>query len=308
MSQQFNSSEVATLLYSECRALQFRARKWAEEQTAGNYRSLSRGSGMEFDEARLYVPGDDSKRIDWKLTARKNSTYIKSFIEERDNAVSLLIDLSASTLLGSKVSLIERVLEASAFLSSIALFNKDIISAILFDQKIRERIKPSKKPTAIFRILHSIIEATKESELVSSKSSTGIETVIEEACHFLKRRNLIFIISDFKFPPTFKSILSYLSQKHEVFAIWLDDDITPLSTISRLVKVYNPETGQQVLCDLSSKNTVKKIMQDKIAHEKAIVGLFNSSGTRFVKINENDETKDALSSFLMRESRQRRFR
>ena len=136
MSQQLNSSEVSSLLYAECRALQFKARKWAEEQTSGNYRSLSRGSGMEFDEARLYVPGDDSRRIDWKLTARKSSAYVKSFIEENDNAVSLLIDLSASTILGTRYSLLERILEVSAFLSSIALFNKDVISAILFGKKI----------------------------------------------------------------------------------------------------------------------------------------------------------------------------
>jgi len=308
MESAHNSTEVATLLYSECRALQFKARKWAEEQTSGDYRSISKGSGMEFDEARLYVPGDDSRRIDWKLTARKSSTYVKSFIEERDSAVSLLIDLSASTLLGSRITLLERVLEISAFLSSIALFNKDIISAILFDEKIRERIKPSKKATSIFHILHSIIDVTKDADLLIPRPNSGIEIVLEEACHFLKRKNLIFIISDFKFQPTFKSILSYLSQKHEVFAIWLQDDLKNLSSIARIAKVYNPETGEQVLCDFSSKATIKKIVEDRAKHEATIIDLFHSSGTRFIKVNEEDETKDVLSSFLMRESRAKRSR
>lgn len=308
MSQLINSSELSSLLYGECRSLQFRAKKWAEEQTTGGYRSIAKGSGMEFDEARLYVPGDDSRRIDWKLTARKSSPYVKSFIEERDVSVSLLIDLSSSSLLGSKITLIERVLEVSAFLSSIALFNKDIISAFLFDHEIKSRIKPSKKPSSVFRILHSIIDEINTSSDRSQKSDFTLKNILDEVSSSLKRKSIIFLISDFKFPTNYHASLKFLAQKHELYSIWLNDSVEPLLNLGRLTKVYNPETGKEFVCDLSNKESINQIRNDRIAHETKLTNLFNSTGTRFTKIEENDETKDVLSAFLIREARKSRSR
>jgi uncharacterized protein (DUF58 family) len=308
MSQFINSSELAALLYGECRALQFRAKKWAEEQTSGGYRSIAKGSGMEFDEARLYVPGDDSRRIDWKLTARKSSTYVKSFIEERDVSVSLLIDISNSSLLGSRITLIERLLEVSAFLSSIALHNKDVISACIFDSIIRTRIKPSKSPSSVFRILFSIIDAINSSSTEISKHPFKIKNILDECSHSLKRRSIIFLISDFKYPTNYHSSLKFLSQKHELYAIWLADTIEPLLALGKLTKIYDPETGEESICDLSNKKVIEKLRHAHQEHQTKLTNLFNSSGTRFTKIEEADEARNVLTSFLLKESRKTRSR
>jgi uncharacterized protein (DUF58 family) len=293
--------EIRSLLYSECRALEFTARKWADARIAGAYKSIQKGSGIEFEEARLYSPGDDARRIDWKVSARKQQPYIKSFREDRDQSLFLIADVSPSSLLGINEPKINKIGEICAFLSSIAVFNQDAVGAISFYEDIVSYSPPKKGFSATLKLLHAIYKTAYELGLGNhrpSSSTPSLHSTLVSASSILKRKSIIFIISDFTMPIDFGSSLQILAKKHDVYAIRLTDQLESQIPEKGVFSVVHPETKEQYLIDFSSKKTRTALLEQIEKHAKDLKNTFSRRGIPFLSLNNNDSIRSSLFTFF----------
>jgi uncharacterized protein (DUF58 family) len=294
-----SEEEIRSLLYSECRALEFTARKWADARISGAYKSIQKGSGVEFEEARLYTPGDDARRIDWKVSARKQQPYIKSFREDRDQSLFLIADVSPSSLLGINEPKINKIGEICAFLSSIAVFNQDAVGAISFYEDIVSYSPAKKGFSATLKLLHAIYKTAYELGNHRAATSTpSLHSTLVSASSILKRKSIIFIISDFTMPIDFGSSLQILSKKHDVYAIRLNDALESQIPEKGVFSVLHPETKEQYLIDFSSKKTRTALLEQIETHATELKNTFSRRGIPFLSLNNNDSIRSSLFSFF----------
>lgn len=222
------------------RRIEFHTRMHSKEALAGTYHSAFKGRGMTFSECKPYEEGDDVRYIDWHATARQNGVFVKQFIEERELSVSIVLDLSAPMNFGSVGQLkIETAIEAMAILAFSALQNNDMVSLFLFSENGLKYIPPIKGKSNVVRI---ILEALKFSPLTPDNS---LALVLSKTATFLKRTNLVFIVSDF-LHEGFDSALQLLAHRHEVIPVVVSDPME--STL--------PDLGFAIIRDLYAQTYV----------------------------------------------------
>lgn len=172
--------------------LEIKARRLARETFSGEYHSSFKGSGLDFEDYREYQHGDETRFIDWNVTARKDHPYIRTFREDRELSVVLAVDVSASTLYGSKqLSKRELAAELAAVLAFSANINGDKTGLLLFADEPLLYLPPSKGSRHILRMVREILAATPE------KPGTNIPSACDFLLHTVKRKALVFLISDF---------------------------------------------------------------------------------------------------------------
>jgi uncharacterized protein (DUF58 family) len=215
---------------------------------AGNYRSIFRGLGIEFDEVREYVIGDDARLIDWNVTSRMGSPFTKTYREERELNLCLIVDISASLAYGSgQTSLSEKALIIYAVIALSAIKNNDMVSSLFFTDRIERWIKPNKGKKHVLRLLNDLIGCQPAGK--GSNLGLALRAVSES----FKRKGICVIISDFKTTNYFRE-LSYLARKHDVIAIRLFDPIDyELPALGTVMEVEDPEQKQTLLLDTISK-------------------------------------------------------
>ncbi|HZX44402.1 MAG TPA: DUF58 domain-containing protein [Candidatus Nanoarchaeia archaeon] len=213
---------------------------------SGAYHSVFRGRGIEFSEVREYVAGDDIRSIDWSVTARMNHPYVKEFIEERDLTIYIVLDVSASNDFGSEKSKKEAAIELSASLMFAALRNNDKVGLCLFTDKAEKYYSPRKGKTHILRLVRDMIEYNPKSK------ATGLAETLRFLSKVIKKRSIIFIISDF-FTDSFEKELKILKNKHDVIAINMSDIRESEIPNVGYIELEDEETGEQLLLDTSDK-------------------------------------------------------
>jgi len=207
---------------------------------AGNYRSVFRGPGLEFDEAREYVPGDDARFIDWNVSSRMGSPYSKTFREEREITFFLLLDVSASLYCGTgSVRKIDTASLAAALLSFAAVHNNDRVGALFFSDRIEKYVPPSKGDKHAARLVQDMVSFTPRG--TGSDLALGVRTAYE----LLKRRGICVILSDFRISGGWKE-LSLLGRKHDVIALKVTDPSEFEAPGPGFVELLDPETGVTV--------------------------------------------------------------
>lgn len=246
----FRNDIIGPELISEIKRLHFQTRRLATAGLSGQYRSAFRGQGMEFEEVREYRPGDDIRSIDWKVTARKWHPYVKSFREERELTVMLAVDVSASTRAGTKQQLRETLIaKVGAVLTLIALRNNDNVGLITFSDRLETYHPPRKARGAVWRILREVLGG---SDATARSSGTDISFACEFLYRILRRRAIVFLISDF-IAPSFEKPLGALSRRHDVTAVMIQDPADYDLPRAGLVMIRDPETGTQTLFDTNSE-------------------------------------------------------
>jgi len=294
-------NEIREQIFSECRALQFIAKKWADTKVSGAYKSIQKGSGIEFEEARLYSPGDDARRIDWKLSAKRQKPYIKSFREERDQSLHLIVDVSPSTLLGVDSPKIRKIGEICAFLSSIAIFNKDSVGGATFFDKIIKYNPPKKGLSSAFSMLHSVYSSAYKLYSDNNISTTpSLHLPLLTSSSIIKKKSAIFIVSDFNFPLDFSSALQGLAKRHDVYAIRLSDSLEKSLPNSGKFLFFDPESRKEFLLDLSSKKTRESIISQISIHSSGIERLFAENGIPYVSFYSSDNIRTGLFNFFQK--------
>ena len=241
------SAEEISELMSRVQTLELKAKKLVRESFAGEYHSSFKGSGLDFDDYRAYQPGDEIRFIDWNVTARTNSPYTRTFKEEREMKVYLMVDVSGSTLYGSQEKS-KRLLaaEIAATLAFSAIHNNDKVGLILFADKPVKYLPPAKGRSQVLRIIREILAASPEQG----------HTHMTEVCKFLNRvtdkSTLVFCLSDFQDMSLERSIAT-TAYRHDFIALRLEDPAEINLPKVGKVALRDPETGHQVIVDTKNK-------------------------------------------------------
>jgi uncharacterized protein (DUF58 family) len=255
-----SSEKIPKELLKKIKKIEIRSRVIVTEAMSGSYNSVFRGYGMEFEEVREYFPGDDYRRIDWNVTARHNTPYIKRFKEERQMNVMLLIDMSGSLEYGSTDSTKgEKLAETASIIAFTALANQDKIGAIFFTDEVEQVIIPSKNKNTILRLIREILF------LKPKHKGTDINSAIDYAIENMKRRSVIFIMSDFYSQIDLKKLF-IARKKHDIIPVIFSDDFEEMPVDVGLVDMVDNETGELVLIDTSSssyKESIEKRRKEK---------------------------------------------
>jgi uncharacterized protein (DUF58 family) len=236
-------TDLKTLLRS-LHTIELKTGILVEGLAAGEHRSLFKGQGIEFSEIREYVPGDDVRTIDWKVTARLNKPYIKDFSEERDQRYYFLIDGSASGSFGSDVSKAQRILEVTASLMFAAQKQHELIGLCIFTDRIEQYIPARRGRRHLIALLNTLIAYTPH------PGGTDLAAVLKQFTPLLKRQSSVIVISDF-FTEDPARALSLLRLHHEVSAIRVTDPREHDLPDCGLMMFEDEESGEQLLVDTS---------------------------------------------------------
>ena len=268
---------------------------------AGQYRSVFRGSGIEFEEVREYSPGDEVKNIDWKVSARLGRPFIKLYREEREQIVVLLLDVSASTNFGTSEQLKrETAAEFAAILAFNAIRNNDKVGALLFSDRVEKYIPPKKGSGHVWRVIKEIFDFKPQ------RSGTDINSAIGYLGSVCRKRAVAFLISDF-LDQDYQRPLKTLSRKHEIIGVLLSDPGDFILPERGLVSVVDFETGKRVLLDAGSKAVCKRYTQVRRQVYQEARKTLHSSDIDCIEIATNASVADALVRFFRyREKRRRR--
>ncbi|HLF77701.1 MAG TPA: DUF58 domain-containing protein [Dehalococcoidia bacterium] len=247
-----NSTDVSTDLTSglsqeemlaRIRRLQIRARRLVRRLFLGEYHSVFRGRGLEFSEVREYEPGDEVRLIDWNVTARMGTPYIKKFVEERELVLFLLVDVSASSSFSSTpATKRELAAELATLLAFAAEANNDKTGLIAFSDRVELYIEPKKGLQHVLRMARDILYLQPKSR------GTNITVATDFLMRMAKRPCVAFVISDFH-ARGYESSLRLASQKHDVTAISLTDPRELELPRAGIIRLRDPETGAETLID-----------------------------------------------------------
>jgi len=211
---------------------------------SGLHHSVFKGQGVEFSEIREYVPGDDIRSIDWKVTARYNHPFIKEFTEERDQTFYFVVDISGSAGFGSDTTKQRKILEVTASLAFAAVKNNDRIGLVLFSDRVEKYI-PAKRGRKHLAALFNVMI-----DHVAASQKTDLSVAVKFLATILSRRSSVVILSDFV-APSFSLPLRILRRRHEVLAIRITDPRELELPDVGLIELEDSETGEQILVDTS---------------------------------------------------------
>lgn len=252
-------------LFKKVRKIEIRTRALSQQIFAGQYHSAFKGKGMAFSEVRQYNYGDDVRFIDWNVTARFHTPYVKIFEEEREMTVVLMIDVSGSNLFGTRKLLkTELITELAAVLSFSAINNNDKVGVIFFSDKVEKFIPPKKGKTHILRIIR---------ELLTYKPTQTVTNLNETLRYFtnaVKKKCTAFIISDFV-NCEFEQALKIAANKHDIVALQVIDHGELEIPNLGIIEIQDPETGNRFWADTGSRkvrNSYAKWWRDGLLRNK----------------------------------------
>ncbi|MBI4566201.1 MAG: DUF58 domain-containing protein [Planctomycetes bacterium] len=235
-------SSVADVL-KKVRRVAIVANRAVNDLFAGEYHSVFRGRGMEFDEVREYQPGDDIRSIDWNVTARAGAPFVKRYREERELTVLFLVDVSASGAFGSEnQSKLDLIVEVAALLMFSALKNNDKVGLALFCDEVRHYFPPRKGKGNVLRLIRELIVAPPVA------AETRIDRALEYVRRVQKRKAVVFLISDF-IGPAYEHDLAIASKRHDVIAVTVGDPRERELPEVGFVRLVDAETGETLELD-----------------------------------------------------------
>lgn len=282
------------------RQIELRTVRLVEDLMAGQYHSVFKGRGMDFDEVREYQPGDEVRRIDWNVTARTGIAHIKKYIEEREMTVMILVDASASSVTGSvEQSKRELAAELAAVLAFSAIKNNDKVGALLFTDGTEKYIRPGKGRLHVLRLIGEVLSYKPASR------GTNLTKALQHINRALNRRAVIFVISDFM-DRDFERALKVTSQKHDLIAVPIVDASERELPNLGWITFEDAETGQVV--ELNTGNPKARAAFAAAAEERLtkLRRLFRSSGLDTIEAQTDVPYLRGMMQFF--ETRIRRLR
>jgi len=282
------------------RRVQLATRRTVTDMVAGGFRSSFRGSGMEFEEVREYVAGDDVRAIDWNVTARMGHPYIKKFVEEREQTIMLAVDASASARLGSGARTVRQAAaELAAILAFSAVGSGDRAGLLMFSDRVELELPPRGGSRQAFRITREALYRRGESP------RTSVALACDHLARVLHRRAYVFLLSDF-LAPDFERPLGILARRHDVVALRLVDDRHQSLPEVGLLNWHDPETGRSLLVDSGSRGVRQEIERRAAKRQAGLREAFGRHGVDLVDIPVGAGAVEPLVAYLHR--RERRLR
>jgi len=278
--------------------IQIHTRRLVNEAFVGEYHSVFKGRGMEFDEVREYQPGDEIRTIDWNVTARMGRPFIKRYVEERELTVMLLVDVSASGNFGSIKHLKNEVAtEICAILAFSAIKNNDKVGMIMFTDKIEKFIPPKKGPKHVLRVIRELLCSQPTGK------GTNISVALEYLNKITHRRTISFVVSDF-IANDYSHAVRIANKRHDMIAITIADPREQELPNVGFIELRDAESGEILLLDTADSLARKEFgaLNNRRMQEQS--RLFRSMGVDEILINTNRHHVEPIVRFFrMREKR-----
>jgi uncharacterized protein (DUF58 family) len=290
-------------LMREVRRLQVRTNRRVDNLFAGEYKSAFKGQGVEFAEVREYEPGDDIRSIDWNVSARTGSTFIKRYIEERQLTVIIAVDLSASESFGARGKFKSRLaVEVGAALCLAATRSNDLAGLQVFTDRVESFVPPRNGRGHALRIMRDLLEF----EPVGL--GTDLALAIDHLNRVLSRHAVVFLISDFQAPAHGESgyakPLRRLASRHEVVAVRTEDPTERELPNVGLIRVRDPETGREALIDTASKGVRTRARAEALRADTELERTLRIAKADLVRVStDRPFVRDLEACFRMRERR-----
>ena len=285
-------------ILKKIRRIQIRSTRMVNDVLAGQYESVFKGRGMEFEEVRQYQPGDDVRAIDWNVTARTGEPHIKRFVEERELTVMLLVDASSSGRFGSAGQMkSELAAELCAVLAFSAIHNNDKVGLIIFTDQVEKFVPPKKGRSHVLRVIRDILYYEPK------QSETDIAAALDYLNGVTTRRTVTFLVSDF-LAAGYERALRVSNKRHDVIAMSIIDPREVAMPNVGLIELTDAETGESILVDTSSgalRGDYAAFSEGMLAERRS---LFRSIGVDSIEIRTDEPyIRPLMRFFRMRERR-----
>ena len=265
-------------ILQKVKRIEIRTSRLVNEALGGEYHSVFKGQGMEFDEVRSYQYGDDMRSIDWNVSARQGHLYVKRYVEERELTVMLLVDLSGSNDFGTVRRMKnELAAELAAVLAFSAIQNNDRVGALVFTEEVEKYIPPKKGRKHVLRVVRELLACQPVGR------GTSIEAALRYLNNVLTKKSVIFLISDF-FDQGYEKSLRVANQRHDLVALPIRDPREAELPNVGIIQMLDPESGENVWVDTSLRQVRERYRQ--MAADSADVRnrIFRRNRIEFVDI------------------------
>jgi uncharacterized protein (DUF58 family) len=285
-------------ILKKVRQIEIRTNREVTDVLGGQYHSVFKGRGMEFEEVREYLPGDEVRSIDWNVTARFGHPYVKKFKEERELTVMLVVDVSASGQFGSvRQSKNELAAELAAVLAFSAIRNNDKVGLIMFTDAIEKFVPPNKGRRHVLRVIREILAFEPKG------TGTDLNLALDYLRQVTPRRAVTFLLSDFQ-DEDFRKKLQVAGKRHDLVALTIRDPREEELPAVGLVELRDAETGERALVDTFDRNVRQAFAQKARERLDALRQLLRSTGVDQVEIRcDEDYMQPLIRFFRMRERR-----
>ena len=281
------------------RRVEITTRRLVNDVFSGEYHSVFKGQGMEFDKVREYQPGDDIRSIDWNVTARMGAPYVKRFNEERELVVMFLLDVSASGRFGSvDKTKIDTAAEICAVLAFSAIQNNDKVGAVVFTDEVEKFIKPDKGRRHVLHVVREILFYEPHGH------RTDVAKALDYLLRVSKRRAIVFVVSDF-LSPDFSRPLAMAARKHDVVAVWLTDPREERLENAGLVRVWDQEAQIERVIDTGSRGARERFARAVERRRAELTAVMRRSGVDCVRVEAGRDYIVPLSVFFRGRARRR---
>ena len=279
-------------ILKKVKQVEIRTRGLVNDLFGGEYHSVFKGRGMAFSEVREYQPGDDIRLIDWNVTARNGSPFIKIFEEERELTVYLLVDISKSGEFGSQNQLKQEFgAEIASVLGFSAIKNNDKVGLILFSNDIEKYVVPKKGKSHVLRVIRELLYNEPKG------NKTSIKNVLDYLLKVAKRKSVVFLISDF-IDDDYWSSLKIVNRKHDLIGIRLFDPAEKLLPDLGVIKVRDPESGSSFWIDTSNRAEMEKLKTQINSEFDVFNKQAKKIGFDIISVSTNGDFVDPLISLF----------
>jgi uncharacterized protein (DUF58 family) len=260
----------------------------------GNYRTLFRGFGLDLADLREYQYNDDVRHIDWNVTARLQTPYVREYNEDREVTAWFLLDLSPSVDFGSRGRKKRSVsTEFVAVLARLLTRHGNRVGALLYGDSLDTVIPARAGRRHVLHLLHQMLSRPERSQSVV----TNLREFLQMAFQLIPRRSLVFLVSDFISVPGWSEPLAHLAQRHEILAVRLYDPLEMDMPDFGLLVVQDAETGEQLLVDTHDRAFRKRFAAAAERHEKALREAFGDAGVDALELSTEDDLVDTILRF-----------
>lgn len=286
-----------TELLRKVRRIQIRTSHRVSDALAGQYHSAFKGRGMQFEEVRPYLPGDDVRSIDWNVSARFGEPFIKLFREERELTVVIAADLSASESFGTRSQLKrDLVAEIGATLAYSAIRNNDKVALLLFTDRVERYLPPRKGPRHVLRVLRDLVAYEP------MRRGTALGHALEELNRIVRRRSVVFLLSDF-LDDGYESPLRIARSRHDLIPVVVSDrhelELPPVG----IVEFRDPESGRTFFADTSSRRFRNRYAELVARRRERRDRLFRAVRCEPIEVRTGEDIVGPLTRYFRRRER-----
>jgi uncharacterized protein (DUF58 family) len=295
MKKMSNNLKVSDEILAKAKLIQTKASFLVNDLFSGEYSSTFRGRGIEFEEVREYLEGDDVRNIDWKVSARTQNTYVKVYKDERELTLFFVVDVSGSALFGSGGKTKEEVIaEITALLSYAAQKNNDKVALVIFSDNVEHYIPAGKGKAHIWKIIRDILS------FIPSSRSTNISTALDFVSKVRKRRSVVFVISDF-ISQDFEKSFGLLCSRHEVVAIHVADQMESRFPAIGHVYLRDLENKETILLNTEDPSVREHIKSQSRELEDGMISLCKKHRGKYLKIHTTDDYLNLIVKFFVKQ-------